>query len=48
MEEVKLRVLIEIRTKKPMAVKVYLDEILKQIASNDHFLISDYRISIGN
>lgn len=39
-----MKVIIEIMTKKPEGVKVYLREILNQISKNRHFFIVDYKM----
>jgi len=41
-----LKVVIRVETEKPESVVVYVREILRQIAKNRHFLVSNYNIEL--
>jgi len=42
-----LKVVIKIETEKIESVKVYMREILNQMARNKHFSITNYKMEIG-
>ena len=42
-----MKVIIEIETKNPKSVEVYLREILNQIPKNKHFSVTGYEIEVS-
>ena len=39
-------VVVRIRTEKPEIVRVYIEEVLRQIAKNEHFSVLGYKIDL--
>jgi len=41
-----LEIVVRIKTEKPEIVRVYIEEVLRQIAKNEHFSILEYEIEL--
>ena len=39
-------VVVRIKTEKPEIVRVYIEEVLRQIAKNEHFSVLEYEIEL--